>query len=90
MVAQRSSLSAAWAEMPSPLKLGPQDLRNGIQAHKVQRAVICEGVLLRMGRATILTTLTSFRMAPEPEEKHEEPLLLYASRFHFVRRARIA
>jgi hypothetical protein len=47
-----------------------------IQAHQMHRTIICEGVLMRMGRATILIDLTDLRLASEAEEGPEEPLLL--------------
>jgi hypothetical protein len=42
-----------------------------IQAHQQQRMVICEGVLVRMGRSSVLTKMTRFELAPEPEQEAE-------------------
>jgi hypothetical protein len=57
------------------LELGPHDYNIAIQAHQTHRTVICGGTLIRMGRATMLTNMTSFRLAPEPEEDLEDGAL---------------
>jgi hypothetical protein len=54
------------------LELGAQDYDIAIQAHQLQRMVTCEGILVRMGRTNILTSITSFTMVPEPEQESED------------------
>jgi hypothetical protein len=51
------------------LAAGTYDI--AIQAHQQQRMVVCEGVLVRMGRSSVLTNMTRFEMVPEPEQEPE-------------------
>jgi hypothetical protein len=54
------------------LELAAHDYDLAIQAHQLQRMVVCEGVLVRMGRANVLTKMTRFTMAPDPEQEPED------------------
>jgi hypothetical protein len=60
------------------LELGPQDYDLAIQAHQAHSTVICHGELVRMGRATVLTNMTNFRLAPEPEQEPEQETDLFS------------
>lgn len=57
------------------IELAQHDYDLAIQAHQLHRTVMCEGVLVRMGRAAILTNMTNFRVAPELEEEQDQTTL---------------
>jgi hypothetical protein len=50
------------------LELGIDNYDLAIRAHQLHSPVICSGELVRLGRATILTNMTNFRFAPEPDQ----------------------
>ena len=47
-----------------------------IQAHQRHRMVACEGVLVRLGRSSVLTKMTKFALMPEAEQD-DEPNTLF-------------
>jgi hypothetical protein len=49
------------------LPAGEYDI--AIQAHQQEHMVICEGVLVRMGRAHVLTNLRGFRLTPDADDE---------------------
>jgi hypothetical protein len=53
------------------IELTPGDYDVAIQAHQQQRMVVCEGVLVRMGRTSALTKMTRFALMPEAEPDPE-------------------
>jgi hypothetical protein len=57
------------------IELTPSDYDIAIQAHQLQRMVVCEGILVRMGRSSILTKMTRFALVPEPEQDPETDTL---------------
>jgi hypothetical protein len=58
------------------VELGTHDYDVAITAHQTHHPVMCEGELVRLGRATILTNMTGFRLAPEPDQEPEDQDLL--------------
>jgi hypothetical protein len=53
------------------IELAAGDYDIAIQAHQQQRMVISEGVLVRLGRSSVLTKMTRFALMPEPEQDPE-------------------
>jgi hypothetical protein len=53
------------------LELGESIYDIAIQAHKQHRMVICEGVLLRMGRSSVLTKMNRFVLVPDTEQDQD-------------------
>jgi hypothetical protein len=58
------------------VELGSHDYDSAITAHQTHRPVMCEGDPVRLGRATVLTNMTGFRLAPETEQEPEDQDLL--------------
>lgn len=57
------------------IELTPGDYDIAIQAHQQQRMVVCEGILIRMGRSSVLTKMTRFALVPESEPDSETDVL---------------